>query len=137
MGGNELHVHETMAAMPNALCRRRAPHPLLLPILPIQLQPLRKPTKDDPCNCQDVNNSDSEAGSWSDPDEEYYEEPWNPRYRSETNRPDTPSDILDEGLGYTHFRDTETGKLIRYPTQEDIDNFRWPDQASEAYSLAP
>ena len=42
-----------------------------------------KPTEEDQCDCWNVNNSDSDTSSFSDPDEEYYEEPWNPHYRSE------------------------------------------------------
>jgi ADP-ribose pyrophosphatase YjhB (NUDIX family) len=46
----------------------------------------KKPTEQDECTCTNNNNNDpdnSSTSSWSDPDEEFYEEPWNPRYESE------------------------------------------------------
>ena len=83
----------------------------------------KKPTEADPCRCQDVNNSDSDDYSLSDPDEPFYEEPWDPRYRPERNRPDTPSEASSRA----------STNLSDYLEEE----VAWQDQASEIYSLAP
>src|SRR5215208_242916 len=43
----------------------------------------KKPTEDEPCDCGNANDLDSDNESFSDPDEALYEESWNPSYRSE------------------------------------------------------